>query len=186
MGAMRTLRVLIVVVVVAALISGCGGSGDSGVAVADEEADPTAGPPEPTATPEPAATPEPTATPEPPAPIPTVTEEQLAAAAAVGDVGAGEELFSQPLDGVTHSLSCSSCHSLDGTSGRNPTIVGISAVAANRIGGMSDVDYLRQAIVDPYAFKAEGDWVSAAMPYRYADLLTEEQIDDVIAFLLTR
>lgn len=113
------------------------------------------------------------------------SDEQLAAASAIGDIAAGEKLFGEPLDGVTHSLSCSSCHSLDGKDGRNPTIVGIAAAAGSRIDGMSDVDYLRQSIIDPYAFKTTGNWNSAPMPYRYPELLTEQQINDLIAFLLT-
>lgn len=50
--------------------------------------------------------------------------------------------------------------------------------------GVSDVEYLRQSIVDPYAFE-EGDW-SDVMPYEYADLLSEEEVDDLVAFLLTQ
>ena len=128
-----------------------------------------------------------------PTPIPTATEvvsavsdEQLAAAAAVGDTAAGEDLFNQPVDGVSHSVSCSSCHSLDGKGSQDgPTLAGISAVAAVRVDGMSDVDYLRQSIVDPYAFQVGGEW-NLAMPYQYPDLLSEDEIDNLIAFLLTR
>ena len=115
-----------------------------------------------------------------------LSPEQLAAAAAVGDIAAGEALFNAPVDGVGHSLACVACHSLDGKNGRNPTIVGISGVAADRVAGMSAVDYLRQSIVDPYAFKVDGEWHSAAMPYQYPNLLSEEQIDNLVAFLLTR
>lgn len=117
---------------------------------------------------------------------PAVSDEQLAAAAAVGDIAAGEKLFDEPVAGVSHAVTCASCHSLDGKDGRNPTIIGISAVAADRIEGMSDVDYLRQSIVDPYVFRPSGDWNSAPMPYRYPELLSEAQINDLIAFLLTR
>ena len=116
----------------------------------------------------------------------TISAERLAAAAAVGDMAAGEELFNEPLDGINHSVSCSTCHTFDGQPARNPTFIGIGTAAAHRIQGMSDVEYLRESIVDPYAFKADGEWGSAAMPYRYPDLFTEEQINDVIAFLLTQ
>lgn len=128
-----------------------------------------------------------------PTPMPAATEvvsavsdEQLAAAAAVGDIAAGKELFNQPVDGVTHSLSCSSCHSLDGKGSQDgPTLAGISAVAAVRVAGMSDIDYLRQSIVDPPAFKVSGEW-RFPMPHQYPDLFSEDQIDNLIAFLLTR
>jgi hypothetical protein len=50
---------------------------------------------------------------------------------------------------------------------------------------MSDVDYLRQSIVDPYAFRVGGEW-TFPMPYRYPDVLSEDEINNLIAFLLTR
>lgn len=114
-----------------------------------------------------------------------VSAEQLAIAAAVGDIAAGEELFNQPVDGVSHSWSCSSCHSLDGSDSDGPTLAGISAVAADRVVGLSDVDYIRQSIVDPYAFRADGEW-RVVMPYQYSELFSDDQINNLIAFLLTR
>jgi mono/diheme cytochrome c family protein len=128
----------------------------------------------------------PTTTTEPPTTTTTISAERLTAAAAVGDIAAGEELFNEPLDGITHSLSCSSCHTLDGQLARNPTFIGIGMAAADRIEGTSDVEYLRQSIVDPSAFKPDGEWGSAAMPYTYPDVLSEDQINNVIAYLLTR
>lgn len=115
-----------------------------------------------------------------------VPAEQLAIAAAVGDIAAGEELFNQPVDGVPHSWSCSSCHSLDGSDSQDgPTLAGISAVAADRVVGLSDVDYIRQSIVDPYAFRDYGEW-RGVMPYQYSELFSDDQINNLIAFLLTR
>ncbi len=118
--------------------------------------------------------------------VSAVSDEQLATAAAIGDTAAGEERFNKPIEGAGHSLSCSSCHTLDGNDRQDgPTLAGISAVAAVRVDGMSDVDYLRQSIVDPYAFRVDGEWI-LPMPYQYPDLLSEDEIDNLIAFLLTR
>jgi mono/diheme cytochrome c family protein len=118
--------------------------------------------------------------------VSAVSDEQLATAAAIGDIAAGEELFNKRIEGVQHSVSCSSCHTLDGKDSQDaPTLAGISAVAADRVDGMSDVDYLRQSIVDPYAFRVGGEW-EFAMPYRFSDVLSEDEIDNLIAFLLTR
>lgn len=115
-----------------------------------------------------------------------VSDKQLAAAAAIGDPAAGEEFFSLPLAEMRDSVSCSSCHLVDGPDTQwGPTIAGISAVAADRVAEMSDVDYLRQSIVDPYAFVVAGDW-AFAMPYEYPDILSDEQINNLIAFLMTR
>ncbi len=118
--------------------------------------------------------------------VSAVSDEQLATAAAIGDIAAGEELFNKRIEGVQHSVSCSSCHTLDGKDSQDaPTLAGISAVAADRVDGMSDVDYLRQSIVDPYAFRVGGEW-RFAMPHQYPDLFSEDEIDNLIAFLLTR
>ena len=115
-----------------------------------------------------------------------VADEQLAAAAAIGDIAAGEALFNEPLEGIPHSVSCSTCHSLDPTSIYwSPTLAGISAVAADRVDGMSDVEYLKQSIVDPFAFRVDGAW-AFPMPPRYSDALSEDQIENLIAFMLTR
>jgi mono/diheme cytochrome c family protein len=118
--------------------------------------------------------------------VSAVSDEQLAMAAAVGDIAAGEELFNKRIAEVQHSLSCSSCHTLDGKDSRDaPTLAEISTVAADRVDGMSDVDYLRQSIVDPSAFRVAGEWASP-MPNMYSDVLSEDEIDNLIAFLLTR
>lgn len=114
-----------------------------------------------------------------------VPDAQLEAAAAVGDIAAGEELFFQALDGIHDSASCSTCHSLDPSNSQfAPTLAGIWTTAAGRVDGLTDVEYLRQSIVDPYAFVVEGSWLFA-MPYRYPDVLSDDQINNLIAFLLT-
>ncbi len=174
------MRLLLLTVLGVLLFAACGGSDDTeSVTAASTSAPVTTS--AATAASEPATT-----TSEPATTTTTISAEQLAAAEAVGDVAAGEVLFNEPLDGITHSLSCSSCHALDGQLARNPTFIGIGTAAADRIEGMSDVEYLRESIVDPSAFKPDGEWLSAAMPYRYPDLFSEDQINDVIAYLLTR
>lgn len=114
----------------------------------------------------------------------TISPEQLAKAEAVGDITAGEELFFAPMEGVPRDEPCSTCHTFDGTDSHAPSLAGISQVAGERVEGLSDVEYLRQSIVDPSAFR-EGDWF-ATMPYQYPDILSEDQIDNLVAFLLTR
>lgn len=114
----------------------------------------------------------------------TVSDEQLAKAASVGDIAVGEELFYMEMDEMPHDLSCSSCHSLDGVDGRSPSLLGISEVAADRIQGLSDIEYLRQSLSDPLSFVA-GEWAST-MPYQYGEILTDEQVNNLVAFLLTK
>ncbi len=88
------------------------------------------------------------------------------------------------MDGIPRDMSCSTCHSLDGVDGFAPSLLGISQVAGDRIDGLSDIEYLRQSITDPLSFFA-GEW-QATMPYQYADVLTDDQVDDLVAFLLTK
>lgn len=115
-----------------------------------------------------------------------VSDAQLEAAVAVGDIDAGEDLFFRSIDGIPDSASCSTCHSLDPSNSQYaPTLAGIWTTAAGRVDGLTSVDYLRQSIVDPYAFVVEGSWLFA-MPYQYPDVLSDDEIDDLIAFLLTR
>ncbi len=117
----------------------------------------------------------------------TVSVEQLAKAEAVGDIALGEELFFTKLDGIPHDNSCSTCHSLDGTrtATMGPSLLGISEVAEGRIEGLSDVDYLRQSLEDPLAFDADEE-STKLMPYQYADVLSEDQVNNLVAFLMTR
>ena len=99
----------------------------------------------------------------------------------VGDAERGEELFSD-----TQITRCRRCHSLDGSEFRaGPSLQGVSERAGERIPGMSAVDYLRQSIVSPGAYYVEG-YTSKQMPMDYADRLSEEEINDLVAFLLTQ
>lgn len=113
----------------------------------------------------------------------TISAEQLAKAEAVGDIQAGERLFFSPMEGIGDD-SCSTCHTFDGTENYAPSLLGISEVAGDRVEGMSDIEYLRQSILEPSAFR-EGDWFFT-MPYQFPDILSEDQVNDLIAFLLTK
>ena len=95
----------------------------------------------------------------------------------------GEELF-ETFFGAT-GKTCSGCHRLDDEDGPfAPTLKGVSVRAADRVEGLSDVEYLRQSIVDPEAFQVEG-WPQG-MPTNYAEVFSEHDIDRLIEFLLTQ
>lgn len=113
----------------------------------------------------------------------------------IGDPEIGEELLTSQ-----DRLRCHSCHTVDGGTYRpGPTLLGISAVASDRVPELSAVDYLRQSLLDPKAFIVEG---FADLPtyeqmpaYTLAEpdengrmelaTLTEEELNHLIAFLLT-
>ena len=84
---------------------------------------------------------------------------------------------------------CSICHSLDGEIALSPQFAapsfqGISERAGDRVPGLSAVEYLRQSIVDPSAYVVEG--FEDHMPKSFRILINEEDIDNLVAFLLTQ
>ena len=60
----------------------------------------------------------------------------------------------------------------------------ISTVAADRVPELSTVEYLRQSILDPSAYVVEDFGDSMEKSYQY--LLSEEDINSLVAFLLTQ
>lgn len=104
----------------------------------------------------------------------------------VGDPERGREIFMAGTDLV--STPCSSCHSLDGSEieGHNPgpSMMGISKAAATRVEGQSAVDYLRESIINPGAHVVEGYRNTMEPGYKY--LISEDDIDNLVAFLLTQ
>jgi len=113
--------------------------------------------------------------------------DTTAQAAAVGDPERGRQIWDDG-GGVLSGGGCSECHSLDGSekvaSSRAPTFQGISEQAGDRVPGLSAEEYLRESIVDPAAYIVEG--YSDFMPKGFRILLSEEDIDNLVAFILTQ
>ena len=111
-----------------------------------------------------------------------------APASTVGDPERGRQIWDD--GGGVISGGCQACHSLDGsekTVGPQiaPTWQGISGRAGDRVPGLSAEEYLRESIVDPAAYTVDGHFADA-MPKGYKILLSEEDIDGLVAFLLTQ
>jgi hypothetical protein len=193
MSRKQALQVGITVVLAILSLVACTGSAP---AVATEAPAATSTPEQATATPQPpTATPtsEPaTATPAP-EPPPATGGEVGIDPLEVGDPEWGREIFEDD-----HQTRCSNCHSLDGSTFRvGPSLLGISKVAGERVPGLSPVEYLRQSILDPSAYIVEGYEDSRAMPpyelvvraegdIRSLGTLTQEELDALLAFLLTQ
>jgi mono/diheme cytochrome c family protein len=141
-----------------------------------------------------APTPEPpTATPVAPTPTPTPVLPTPTPTPEVGDPERGREIFNNH-----NQTRCEGCHSLDGSAFRvGPSLLGISKLAGERVPGLSPVEYLRQSILDPSAHIVEGYEDSDEMPayelvvraegdFKSPGTLTEEELDDLVAFLLTQ
>ncbi len=96
---------------------------------------------------------------------------------------AGRSVYFETTLGV--NAGCRICHSLEPGEVRvGPTFAGIAATAANRVPGMSAEEYLRQSLLDPDAHVVDGFPAGQMVP-NYLDLLSDEDIDNLVAFLLT-
>ena len=100
-----------------------------------------------------------------------------------GDPDMGRRLFLEEVPGV--NAGCRLCHSLEpGVRLVGPSLYDIGKVAGQRVPGMSAEEYLYQSIVDPDAYVVPG-YPAGTMPPDARERLTEEQIQDLVAFLLT-
>ncbi|MBI5961212.1 MAG: cytochrome c [Chloroflexi bacterium] len=134
--------------------------------------EPTAEPTEAEATEEP--TEEPTAEPTAEATEAAPTEEaDSETPAAEGDAAAGQEIFVS---------KCAACHGE--TDGAGPALVGMGERAAERVEGLSAAEYLHQSIVQPGEFTVDG--FANIMPPNYGDQLSETDINNLVAYLLTQ
>jgi ferredoxin/cytochrome c551/c552 len=99
------------------------------------------------------------------------------------DPEAGERLFNGATLGA--SAGCQICHSLEpGVQLVGPSLAGVATRAETRVPGMSAQDYLMQSLVDPDAHVVAGFQPGQMRP-DLADALTQQQLDDLVAFLLT-
>jgi mono/diheme cytochrome c family protein len=113
---------------------------------------------------------------------PPATPTPLPVSDATGDASAGELIFHEGRPGAA---GCVHCHAADSdTFGLGPVMTGISKRAGSRIEGMSAEAYLYQSIVQPGEYVVPG--FRPVMPANYSDNLTEQDIADIIAYLMTR
>jgi ferredoxin/mono/diheme cytochrome c family protein len=95
------------------------------------------------------------------------------------DARRGEQVFSSSHAG------CSVCHSVTpGVELVGPNLSGVGLVAGSRVPGLTAEEYLRQSILDPDAYVVDG-FPSGQMLDNYGETLTEEDIDALVAYLIT-
>lgn len=103
----------------------------------------------------------------------------------VGDVANGERLFNESIIGAASAPGCITCHSLEpGVVLVGPPQHDVGARAGTRVEGLSAEEYLRQSIVEPNAYIVEG-YTADVMHQTYGEELTNTQINDLVAFMLT-
>ncbi len=95
--------------------------------------------------------------------------------AASGGAAAGKALFAQPIIGT--QAGCSTCHSLT----PDEVIVGPSLAG---IASRSDEAAIRDSILNPDAKLVDG-FPAGTMPQVWGDELSGQQLDDLVAYLLT-
>ncbi len=94
--------------------------------------------------------------------------------ALVGDAGNGEAVFS--------SAGCAACHSTESTDGVGPGLSGVGTTAETRVDGQTANEYLTAAIVAPNEFVVPD--FAPIMVTTFADSLSEQEIADVVAYLV--
>jgi cytochrome c553 len=100
-----------------------------------------------------------------------------------GDAKAGEVLYAQQLIGT--QAGCVTCHSLEPDVVMvGPSLSRVGSEAGSRVSGLSAEGYLRQSILEPNAHIAEG-FAAGIMPESLAGELSEEQVSDLVAYMLT-
>ncbi|MEI2689403.1 MAG: 4Fe-4S binding protein [Anaerolineae bacterium] len=99
------------------------------------------------------------------------------------DPAAGERLFNGATMGA--NAGCQICHSLKpDVQLVGPSLAGVATRAETRVAGMAAEDYLMQSLVDPDAYVVEGFQPGQMRP-DLAQALTQQELDDLVAFLLT-
>ena len=109
---------------------------------------------------------------------------------AVGDAQQGQELYNMTTIADSGAPGCATCHSVAPTddalqpSPVGPSHYGLANRAGDYVEGMSAEAYIRESIVEPDAHVVEG-FQPGIMYQNYDEDLSDDQINDLVAYLLT-
>lgn len=93
---------------------------------------------------------------------------------------------------VYNANGCGGCHTLEkvSTGAVGPNLSQIGSTAATRVDGLSTEDYIRQSIINPNAYIVPecptGACLENVMPQTFGDTLSEQQLNDLVAFLASK
>lgn len=107
----------------------------------------------------------------------------LAGCTPSGNAERGTQIFTK---GQADAPACSTCHrTLSDQVGFSvgPNLAGVAERAGTRVVGMTAAEYLRQSILEPHRYVVPG--YRDMMYPDYRTHLTEQNIEDLIAYLLT-
>jgi mono/diheme cytochrome c family protein len=106
---------------------------------------------------------------------------------ATGESGIEENALADPVAAEGQTLfqqNCASCHAVSGdTIIVGPSLAGIVSRAATRVEGQSAAEYIQLSILRPGEYVVEG--FSELMPTTFGTTLSGEQLDAIIAYLMT-
>jgi sulfur-oxidizing protein SoxX len=105
----------------------------------------------------------------------------------VGNAENGKKLYNSTTLGTNSAAGCSSCHKYDASKGvadKAPYTAGTATRAESRVPGLTAEEYIHESIVNPNAYVVEG-FKEGDMYQNWAKELNEQQIADLVAYLLT-
>jgi cytochrome c553 len=97
-----------------------------------------------------------------------------------GNAERGATLFTEAVGGAP---ACSTCHTIDGTPLVGPSLQGYAERAPDHAGDATVEEYTHASILQPSDYVVDG--FSNVMFGQYERFLSEQQIADLIAYLLT-
>ena len=97
-----------------------------------------------------------------------------------GNADKGKNIFRESVDGQP---SCETCHTTDDSRRVGPGLGNIGNRAGERVEGQSAEQYLLTSIVDPGKYVVDG--YSNIMPTKFGEVMSDQQLLDLIAYLLT-
>lgn len=101
----------------------------------------------------------------------------------IGSPETGQEIFERLV--LADRAGCVTCHSRSPeTTLVGPSLYGVAATAAKRMEGVIPANYLYLSIVEPSFYVVEG-FAADVMPSHYADALSEEEITNLVSYLMT-
>jgi cytochrome c oxidase subunit 2 len=82
---------------------------------------------------------------------------------------------------------CTGCHTISGLSAGTvgPNLTQIGTTAETRVEGQSAEEYIRQSILMPNEHIVEG-FPQNVMPQNFGELLSQDQLNDLVSFLLAQ
>lgn len=118
-----------------------------------------------------------------PTPTQFLSAAEAAAAAQAELAAQGDTIFHHFYDQV--GFACETCHFVDQETQKiGPGLLNVGTRAETRVEGETAEEYIRNSILHPNDYVVE-NFPENLMPQTYADILTPEDIDALVAYLMT-